>query len=249
VAGLYRAHRGEDLLDLQQGGEQLRQQVGVRRAGGARGLEHALPLRPPDRRLEPGVDLGRRPRMAHLVKLGDQCANRCRLERGVGVGELGPRVRADLLAVDLCREGARRCPERLGCRDAGLPAHALVRRAGLGCVDRPALELLLDRERAVVRIEPADLAQLTSRHRVTQRDGAAKPERICDGLSVHRPSVPHPLTEIAPEGLGVPALAASRGIGESLTLRPEIADLSMSGSSVVVAVNALALKRLRLPRG
>jgi Cu2+-exporting ATPase len=34
-----------------------------------------------------------------------------------------------------------------------------------------------------------------------------------------------------------------------LTLRPEIAAISMSGSSVLVAVNALALKRLRLPRG
>ena len=32
-----------------------------------------------------------------------------------------------------------------------------------------------------------------------------------------------------------------------LTLRPEIAAISMSGSSVLVAVNALALKRLRLP--
>jgi P-type Cu2+ transporter len=31
-----------------------------------------------------------------------------------------------------------------------------------------------------------------------------------------------------------------------LTLRPEIAAISMSGSSVLVAVNALALKRLRL---
>jgi hypothetical protein len=33
-----------------------------------------------------------------------------------------------------------------------------------------------------------------------------------------------------------------------LTLRPEIAAMSMSGSSVLVAVNALALKRLHLPR-
>ena len=33
-----------------------------------------------------------------------------------------------------------------------------------------------------------------------------------------------------------------------LTLRPEIAAISMSGSSVLVAVNAVALKRLKLPR-
>jgi Cu2+-exporting ATPase len=33
-----------------------------------------------------------------------------------------------------------------------------------------------------------------------------------------------------------------------LTLRPEIAAISMSGSSVLVAVNAMALKRLKLPR-
>jgi P-type Cu2+ transporter len=32
-----------------------------------------------------------------------------------------------------------------------------------------------------------------------------------------------------------------------LMLRPEIAALSMSGSSFLVAVNALLLKRLRLP--
>ena len=32
-----------------------------------------------------------------------------------------------------------------------------------------------------------------------------------------------------------------------LTLRPEIAAISMSGSSLLVALNALALKRLRLP--
>ena len=31
-------------------------------------------------------------------------------------------------------------------------------------------------------------------------------------------------------------------------LRPEIAALSMSGSSLIVAVNALTLKRLPLPR-
>ena len=34
----------------------------------------------------------------------------------------------------------------------------------------------------------------------------------------------------------------------SVVLRPEMAALSMSGSSVIVAVNALMLKRLRLPQ-
>ena len=42
-------------------------------------------------------------------------------------------------------------------------------------------------------------------------------------------------------------LAAGVFAGVGLTLRPEIAALSMSGSSLIVAVNALLLKRLRLP--
>jgi Cu2+-exporting ATPase len=46
------------------------------------------------------------------------------------------------------------------------------------------------------------------------------------------------------------ALPIAAGIFEpfGFTLRPEIGAISMSGSSVLVAVNALALKRLRLPR-
>jgi P-type Cu2+ transporter len=46
------------------------------------------------------------------------------------------------------------------------------------------------------------------------------------------------------------ALPIAAGVFEpwGLTLRPEVAAISMSGSSVLVAVNALALKRLRLPR-
>ncbi len=45
------------------------------------------------------------------------------------------------------------------------------------------------------------------------------------------------------------ALPVAAGVFEpfGFTLRPEIAAISMSGSSVLVAVNALALKRLRLP--
>jgi len=46
------------------------------------------------------------------------------------------------------------------------------------------------------------------------------------------------------------ALPIAAGVFEpwGFTLRPEIAAISMSGSSIIVAVNALALKRLRLAR-
>ena len=45
------------------------------------------------------------------------------------------------------------------------------------------------------------------------------------------------------------ALPIAAGVFEpwGLTLRPEIAAITMSGSSIIVALNALALKRLRLP--
>jgi Cu2+-exporting ATPase len=52
-------------------------------------------------------------------------------------------------------------------------------------------------------------------------------------------------------GYNAIALPIAAGVFEpslGLTLRPEIAALSMSGSSFIVAVNALALKRLHLPR-
>jgi Cu2+-exporting ATPase len=51
-------------------------------------------------------------------------------------------------------------------------------------------------------------------------------------------------------GYNAIALPIAAGVFEpafGLTLRPEIAALSMSGSSLIVAVNALALKRLQLP--
>jgi P-type Cu2+ transporter len=45
------------------------------------------------------------------------------------------------------------------------------------------------------------------------------------------------------------ALPIAAGVFEPLgfTLRPEVAAISMSGSSVIVALNAVALKRLALP--
>ena len=51
-------------------------------------------------------------------------------------------------------------------------------------------------------------------------------------------------------GYNAVALPIAAGVFEpstGLVLRPEIAALTMSGSSLLVAVNALLLKRLRLP--
>ncbi len=51
-------------------------------------------------------------------------------------------------------------------------------------------------------------------------------------------------------GYNVIALPIAAGVFEpafGFVLRPEIAALSMSGSSFIVAVNALMLKRLKLP--
>ena len=57
-------------------------------------------------------------------------------------------------------------------------------------------------------------------------------------------------TWAGPIGYNVIALPIAAGVFEptlGLVLRPEIAALSMSGSSLIVAVNALMLKRLALP--
>jgi Cu2+-exporting ATPase len=51
-------------------------------------------------------------------------------------------------------------------------------------------------------------------------------------------------------GYNAIALPIAAGVFEpafGLTLRPEIAALTMSGSSIIVAANAVMLKRLRLP--
>jgi Cu2+-exporting ATPase len=50
-------------------------------------------------------------------------------------------------------------------------------------------------------------------------------------------------------GYNVIAFPLAAGVLYPVLLSPEIAALAMSGSSVLVAVNALMLKRLRLSRG
>ena len=50
-------------------------------------------------------------------------------------------------------------------------------------------------------------------------------------------------------GYNVLAFPLAAGVAYPFTLSPEIAALSMSGSSVIVAVNALMLRRVRLDPG
>jgi Cu2+-exporting ATPase len=52
---------------------------------------------------------------------------------------------------------------------------------------------------------------------------------------------------IAYNAIALPIAAGVFVPAFGLMLRPEIAALSMSGSSLIVAVNALLLKRLKLP--
>jgi Cu2+-exporting ATPase len=49
--------------------------------------------------------------------------------------------------------------------------------------------------------------------------------------------------------IAIPIAAGIFEPGFGLVLRPEIAALSMSGSSLLVAINALLLKRLKLATG
>ena len=51
-------------------------------------------------------------------------------------------------------------------------------------------------------------------------------------------------------GYNILALPVAAGVFEplGLILRPEIGAISMAGSSIIVAVNAISLKRLRVDR-
>ena len=95
------------------------------------------------------------------------------------------------------------------------------------------------------------------RHRRGGRDGrrrahALRPARRGDGDPISRGTVRKMRQNLGwAIGYNSLALPIAAGVFEpwGLTLRPEIAAITMAGSSIIVAVNALALKRLRLPGG
>ncbi|SOE03722.1 heavy metal translocating P-type ATPase [Blastococcus haudaquaticus] len=90
-----------------------------------------------------------------------------------------------------------------------------------------------------VAIESADVVLMTS-------DPLGVPTALTIGRATVRKEKQNLTWAVAYNGLALP-IAAGVFASWGLVLRPEIAALTMSGSSFLVAVNALLLKRLRLP--
>jgi hypothetical protein len=84
------------------------------------------------------------------------------------------------------------------------------------------------------------------RARLLRKPGSARRESNTDAGSGGGLDRPGNLGDLSAAKSPQPSV---RFTVSSLTIRPEIAALSMSGSSVLVAVNALVIDRLRLPTG
>ena len=171
-------------------------------------------------------ELGIRP----VMLTGDNRATAERIAAEVGIDE----VLADVLPGDkaakvaeLQAEGRRVAMVGDGVNDAPALAQADVGIA-IGAGTDVAIETA---DVVLMRSDPLDVATT-----VTIGRGTVRKMRQNLGWAI---------------GYNSLALPIAAGIFEpwGLTLRPEIAAISMSGSSVIVAVNALALKRLPLSRG
>jgi Cu2+-exporting ATPase len=90
-----------------------------------------------------------------------------------------------------------------------------------------------------VAVETADVVLMSS-------DPMAVATALTIGRATRRKEVQNLWWAVGYNTLALP-IAAGVFAGWGLVLRPEIAALTMSGSSFLVAVNALLLKRLRLP--
>ncbi len=169
-------------------------------------------------------ELGVRP----VMLTGDNDATARRIAAEVGVDE----VIADVLPADKA------------ARIADLQAQGRrVAMVGDGVNDAPALAIA-DVGIAIgagtdVAIETADIVLMRS-----------DPMDVATALTIGRGTLHKMRQNLAwAVGYNTLALPLAAGLLEpvGLTLRPEIAAISMSGSSILVALNAIALKRLRLP--
>ncbi len=169
--------------------------------------------------------LGVRP----VMLTGDNRATAERIAAALGIEEVIAEVLpADKAAkvADLQRQGRKVAMVGDGVNDAPALAQADVGIA-IGAGTDVAIETA---DIVLMRSDPLDVATAISIGRGTMRK-----MRQNLGWAI---------------GYNSLALPIAAGVFEpfGFTLRPEIGAISMSGSSVLVAVNALALKRLRLPR-
>jgi P-type Cu2+ transporter len=169
-------------------------------------------------------EIGVRP----VMLTGDNRQTAERIGREVGIDEVIPEVLPQDKAakiVDLQRQGRRVAMVGDGVNDAPALAQADVGIA-IGAGTDVAIETA---DVVLMRSDPLDVTTAISIGR-----GTGRKMRQNLGWAV---------------GYNSLALPIAAGVFEpwGLMLRPEIAAISMSGSSILVAVNALALKRLRLP--
>jgi Cu2+-exporting ATPase len=169
-------------------------------------------------------EIGVRP----VMLTGDNRQTAERVGGEVGIDEVIPEVLPQDKAakiIDLQRQGRRVAMVGDGVNDAPALAQADVGIA-IGAGTDVAIETA---DVVLTRSDPLDVATAISIGRGTVR-------KMRQNLS----------WAVGYNSLAIPIAA---GVFEpwGLMLRPEIAAISMSGSSILVAVNALALKRLHLP--
>ena len=173
------------------------------------------------------ADLRRRG-LRPVILTGDTAATAERIAAELGVDEVLAEVLPDGKAAEvekLQRQGRRVAMVGDGVNDA--PALA---RADVGIAIGAGTDVAVETADVVLmRSDPADVGRAVAIGR-----GTLRKMRQNLGWAIGYNSIALPLAAgvFAPLGL---------------TLRPEIAAISMSGSSILVAVNALLLKRLDLP--
>jgi Cu2+-exporting ATPase len=169
-------------------------------------------------------ELGIRP----VMLTGDNRATAKRIAAALGIqevlAEVLPRDKAAKV-VELQRQGRTVAMVGDGVNDAPALAQADVGIA-IGAGTDVAIETA---DVVLMRSDPLDVATA-----VTIGRGTVRKMRQNLAWAIGYNSIALPIAVGVFEPLG-------------LTLRPEIAAISMSGSSILVAVNAMALKRLRLP--
>ncbi len=164
-----------------------------------------------------------------VMLTGDNQATADRIAEQLGIDEV--------IAEVLPAEKATKVQELQG-------AGARVAMVGDGVNDAPALAQA-DLGIAIgagtdVAIETADVVLMRS-------DPLDVPTALAIGRGTLRKMRQNLGWAVGYNALALPVAAGVFAPAFGLVLRPEIAALSMSGSSLIVAVNALALKRLRLP--